>query len=174
MPTEGTWCKNSRAVLYTHSRHPGGNPFDRFYEQNRGISFECSSDTSGEKRILAGGIPNSRDGTAVFFGKGWYWDSPEFYRLSLGIGSEIVVMYYEIRDEVGYRRVLNRVPRELYRSLDKKLAKIPDRGYLISPVPIGVFRVRFRLWNDWGYVSFEERRLADKANLYGIGWSRSF
>ncbi len=186
---ERGWCKSASAFLFRHSTHPDGNPYDRWFERNRGVAFECAAKSSDLTRSIIGALPTSRDGSSFFFGKNIRFYTPEVGEflpeirrsvpflggLSIGIGAELVLTYYEFRDRIGYERALHHIPPHLQSVAVLKLSQARD-GYIVAPVPNSILSVRVNL-DKWGYLRFEDRGLGlwnPKAHLYSIGWSREF
>jgi hypothetical protein len=186
--SENGLCRSSRAFVFWHSSHPDGNPYNRFNEKNRGFAFECAkSSENGVARTIIGALPTSRDGDSLFWGKGVRYFTPELGQLapqlhaffpllsplSVGVGGELVLMYYGFHDEVGYNRALSYIPMQLQPLAMGKLQGARE-GFVIAPLPIGVMAVRYRLPHGFGHLTLEQRYLAGKAKLYGFGWSRDF
>lgn len=167
-------CKHTRFFFFTHSSHPGGNPYNRFMEHNPGHSVECRAKRDAATGEVWGFMDRtSRDGKALFWGKNIRFYSSEFARFSVGVGAEFVIMYYEYRDPVGYNRVLKELPVHLAPLAMRKLGSA-ENGFIISPVPIGIVSIRYRLPENNGYIMLEQRHLGGVAKLYGFGWSYDF
>ncbi len=167
-------CKHARFFFFTHSSHPGGNPFNRFQENNPGYSVECRSKRNSDTSEVWGFMDKtSRDGKALFWGRNVRFYTPEFARVSVGVGAEFVIMYYEFRDPIGYNRAIMQIPPYLAPLAVKKLGTA-ENGFVIAPVPIGIVSLRYRLPENSGFLVFEQRHLAGLAKLYGVGWSYDF
>jgi len=166
--TSDTWCKNAVKTIFRNSSHPDSNPYQRFNEDNGGIAMVCSEREDSHFYTVIGGVHNSRDGDAVFWGKGVRLKTPEVSGLSVGVGLELNLVYYSFDDSYGYRRVLNNAPPALI----AKLGKLPtaDRGYMFFPLPILVYQISYSWENRYavGRISLVERNLAGAAQLRGI------
>jgi hypothetical protein len=186
-PTEdGKWCRSASAFLFRHSSHPDKNLYNRWFEKNRGIAFECAERASDYSRTIIGALPTSRDGNSLFLGKNVRFYTPEFRHLapditkalpflgplSVGVGAELVVMYYGFEDRIGYERALRHIPQELQQLAISKIGEA-RRGYIVAPVPNAIVSVRYKLSKKLGYLVAEQRYLAgNKAKLYSHGgWS---
>jgi hypothetical protein len=166
-----TWCERT---VFKDSSHPGSNPYQRFNEDNGGLAFSCSKSRDSMFYTIVGGVHNSRDGDAVFWGKGLRLRTPLSWGPYIGVGAELNLVYYSYNDQIGYERVLRNAPPALI----AKLGRIPqgERGYLLFPLPILVYQVGYAWENEhWaGHVSFVGRNLAGAAHLRGIVFAVSF
>lgn len=155
-------------TIFRDSSHPGSNPYHRFNENNGGIAMTCSESEDSLFYTVIGGVHNSRDGDAVFWGKGIRFRTPELSGFSVGVGLELNLVYYGFDDAKGYRRVLENLPPNLL----TKLGRIPtaESGYMIFPLPILVYQIGYSWGNEYttGRISFVERNLAGAAQLRGV------
>lgn len=162
---KNTWCERT---IFTNSSHPGSNPYQRFNENNGGLAFKCAKSRDSMFYTVGGGVHDSRDGTAVFLGKGIQFQTPLRFGPYIGVGAELSLVHYSYDDSLGYGRVLKNAPPALI----AKLGRLPqaERGYLIFPLPILVSRVGYAWENQYlvGHVSFVSRNLAGAAHLRGI------
>ncbi len=166
-----TWCERT---VFRASSHPNSNPYQRFNEENGGLAFSCSTHRDSMLYTIIGGVHNSRDGDAVFGGKGLRLRTPMSWGPYVGVGAELNLVYYSYDDQKGIERVLSHAPQALI----AKLSRIPkgERGYIIFPLPVLVYQVGYAWENEHmtGHVSFVGRNLAGAAHLRGIVIAVSF
>ncbi len=187
-PEQNDPCRYVRTYITWHSSHPGGNPYERFNEKNRGFLVECAEKRNSSVRTIMGALPTSRDGDALIWGKNIRFHSPEVRdvfpdvahhipllgRLSVSVGAELVGMFYSYDDSVGMNRAFRHAPPQLqYLALEK--LSVARRGYIVSPLPNLLLGVNYVLPANLGSLVWEQRRLGiNKANLYVLGYSRRF
>ena len=166
-------CRGIRVMFFRHSSHPSGNPFNRFNESNPGLSLECIIDQNGNDRYIVGGVSNSRDGDAFFFGRGVRLNVLNYRGVSIVLGGDIVAMHYSYNDAIGYARVIERVPQELLYRASQKVTEA-ERGYILIPfLPILAVGISYQTTSR-SNVGCEMQSLAGKAYITSCGYSIKF